>query len=134
MRSLYACIGKELYDERNTLTIMFGRICSLCEIEDTDVELEYDYKHKEVNSSTSDSDEDHHKRHNSKDSKAPSATVSKGAIDDDSPSNTTRPSTATLGRSRPTNASTLGVRKVGPAPAGRGRGRGRGKPTTDDIK
>ncbi|ODM89452.1 hypothetical protein Ocin01_17231 [Orchesella cincta] len=61
MRSLYACIGKELYDERKSLTIMFGRLCSLCEVEDTDVELEYDYKHKEHNTSSSDSDEEHHK-------------------------------------------------------------------------
>lgn len=33
---------KEVYDERANVVVMFGNICSLCAIPETDEELEYD--------------------------------------------------------------------------------------------
>lgn len=60
---LYIRYRSELYDERSTLAILGGRLCSLCDLEETDSELEYDALVKHV---SSDEDDHHHHHHHFK--------------------------------------------------------------------
>lgn len=104
------------------MTIMWGKICSLCDVEDTDEELEYD----EIVDHTHHSDDDA-KKHGAGD---------KNDTASAKPSAASTATTATVNKSLTSTTATVASSNLSvaaPQGAGRGRGMGIGRGITNKV-